>query len=78
MVRYGVKNIGELKAVREKIKKTCLEKYGTEYTTQSEQMKEKSKSTCLSKYGVEKPLQNETIFARLFLPVFQTRFLYII
>lgn len=39
---------------REKMKKTCLEKYGVEYSTQSRQMKEKSSNTKLERYGNEK------------------------
>ena len=39
---------------REKMKKTCLEKYGVEYSTQTKQMKEKSSKTKLERYGNEK------------------------
>jgi hypothetical protein len=39
---------------REKMRKTCLEKYGVEYSTQARQMKEKSSKTKLERYGNEK------------------------
>ena len=39
------------RSIREKMKKTCLEKYGVEYTTQTKQMKEKTYKTKLKKYG---------------------------
>ena len=38
---------------KEKIKKTCLEKYGVEYALQANSVKEKIKNTSLEKYGVE-------------------------
>jgi hypothetical protein len=39
--------------VRERAKKTNLEKYGVEYSIQSKEIKDKIKKTCLQKYGVE-------------------------
>ena len=34
--KYGVENVFELEHIKEKIKKTCLEKYGVEYPAQNE------------------------------------------
>jgi len=41
--------------IKDKIKKTCLEKYGVEHYSN----REKAKQTCLEKYGVENPAQTE-------------------
>lgn len=37
--------------IKEKSKRTCLEKYGCEYSFQSENNKSKSRKTCMEKYG---------------------------
>ena len=55
--KYGVENISQLKDVKEKIKRVCLEKYGVSYIGQLPGVKEKRKQTCLEKYGVEYPSQ---------------------
>jgi hypothetical protein len=47
--------------IKNKIKKTCLEKYGVEYATQSQEVKDKYKQTCLEKYGVEYASQNAEV-----------------
>ena len=44
---------GADKEVKEKRKKTCLEKYGVEFAAQSEQTLEAYKKTCLERYGTE-------------------------
>ena len=49
-----------LQRKKEKIKKTCLEKYGGHPLT-NEDIQNKIKETCLEKYGVERPAQNENI-----------------
>jgi len=50
------------KSVREKYKKTMIEKYGIENSFQSEIVKEKIKKTNIKRYGVFNPIQNEEIF----------------
>lgn len=47
--KYGSENINELKWLRDKIKKTKLERYGDENFSN----REKSRQTCLKKYGHE-------------------------
>jgi flagellar hook protein FlgE len=47
----------EVSERKEKIKKTCLEKYGTEHYFSSENIKNKKKKTYLDRYGVENPSQ---------------------
>jgi hypothetical protein len=61
--KYGVDNPAKSLEVKEKINKTCLEKYGTKVANQysSEELKEKFKNRCLEKYGVETPVKNETL-----------------
>ena len=39
--------------IKQKIKKTCLEKYGVDNYNKTKESKEKIKQTCLEKYGVE-------------------------
>lgn len=46
---------------KEKIKKTCLERYNVENPFQSEYFKEKSKKTLLERYNIENPMHNETV-----------------
>ena len=47
--------------IREKTKKTNLERYGVEYLTQSEEIKNKMKKNYFQKNGVEYPMQNENV-----------------
>ena len=61
---YGVENIQNLIHVKDKIKKTNLEKYGCEYASQSENVKDKIKKTLVEKYGVDHPMKNLEIFNR--------------
>ena len=46
---------------KERVKKTCLEKFGVEHALQSNIVRDKSKKTNLEKYGVENPFQSEEI-----------------
>ena len=57
----GLTNLFQLPEVKEKIKKTMLEKYGVEYSGQIEEKKRKSKQTWLSKYGVDNPFKSKEI-----------------
>lgn len=56
---YGVENVAQSDASKEKSKRTCLEKYGAEYASQSDNVKEKAKQTCLERYGCEYVLQSD-------------------
>ena len=49
----GVINVFQREDVKEKIKRTNLQKYGVEYIGQSEEAKNKMKKTMLERYGVE-------------------------
>lgn len=44
------------KAIYEKVKNTCLERYGVTNPSKLGSVKEKKKETCLKKYGVSSPL----------------------
>lgn len=48
-------------SVKEKRKKTCLEKYGVEHESKCEAIKEKKRETCKSHYGVEHPMQSDEV-----------------
>ena len=39
--------------IKNKVKKTCLERFGVEYSLQSEEVKNRGKQTSLQKYGYE-------------------------
>jgi len=45
--------------LKEKSKRTCLEKYGVEYSFQSKELRNKRRKTMLDKYGTEYALQVE-------------------
>ena len=53
--KYGeqYENIFQLEFVKDKITKTCIERYGVKRPRMSKVFIEKSKETCLRKYGVE-------------------------
>jgi hypothetical protein len=63
--KYGVKNVFQIKEVKEKIKETNLEKYGVENPSQSKDIQKKIKETNLEKYGVEYFLQSEDVHNRI-------------
>jgi hypothetical protein len=52
MERYGVKNAGQSCELRQKVKKTCVEKYGGEGMA-SKKTRKKAIDTNVKKYGVE-------------------------
>lgn len=57
MNEYGVTNISQVNEVKEKIKKTNLEKWGSENYFGSEFGKNKNKEIFIEKYGVDNPLK---------------------
>lgn len=61
IIEYGVKNIAQVPDVKEKIKKTNLEKYNNETYFGSEIGTEKNKDIFIEKYGVDNPLKSEHI-----------------
>jgi len=52
-------------SIKEKRRKTNLERYGVENTAQSQELKEKYKKTNIERYGVENPLMNSKIRDRI-------------
>lgn len=52
MAEMGKDNPFAREEVKEKIKKTCQEKYGTDAFTQTEEFKQKARKTNLERYGV--------------------------
>ena len=59
--KYGVKNISQLKSIKEKKKETSLKNYGVENPSKSKEIRERVKTTILNKYGVEHPSQSNKI-----------------
>ena len=57
----GLTNSFQFPEVKEKIKKTMLEKYGVEYSGQIEEKKIKSKQTWIKKYGVDNPAKSDIV-----------------
>lgn len=53
--KYGVDNPSKAKIVKEKVKKTNLERFGVEFPLQSSEKVKKSKNVFLDKYGVDNP-----------------------
>jgi len=51
--------------IKDKVRKTNLEKYGVEYYTITNDFKEKSKETNLKRYGETHPMKNEIIKEKL-------------
>lgn len=61
-IEHGVYcKLCSITVIKNKIKKTNLEKYGVENVFKNEKVKEKIKQTNLEKYGVENPNQNKDI-----------------
>ena len=58
---YASKSKKEMDAIKDKRRKTNLEKFGVENCYQSEEIKQKIKETCLKKYGVEHHNQREEV-----------------
>ena len=59
--KYGVDNISQLDAIKEKKRQTSLSHYGTENVFQSEEVKNRQKHTCIERYGVENVFQNDEV-----------------
>lgn len=62
--RYGVDNISQAKAIKEKKKQTTLENHGVLYPMQSEKVREKAKESLLRDWGVEHISQHNSIKER--------------
>jgi|688.fasta_scaffold258370_1 hypothetical protein len=77
MNKYGVDNVSNLKDIidkkeiiiteemKQKSKKTCLEKYGVDNPMKYDLFKTKSKKTCLEKYGVDSPMKLDEVKDKL-------------
>jgi hypothetical protein len=71
MNKYGVDNVSKVKEIidkkviiitdemKEKQKKTCLEKYGVDNAMKCDAIKEKTKQTLINKYGVSNLMESE-------------------
>lgn len=63
-LKYCVDNVFQTSDVKEKSKKTCLQKYGEEYYSQTEEWKINLINLNLEKYGTENIFQSEEIKAK--------------
>lgn len=61
MIKYGVKNVFQVKEYQEKQKRTLMERYGVENTSQLDSYKEKFKETSRQRYGTDHPFQSEEV-----------------
>jgi hypothetical protein len=66
--RYGTENAMQNETIKDKVSKTCQEKYGAKSFLESKEFnnnrntyKEKSKQTCLGRYGVENAMQSKPL-----------------
>lgn len=64
--KYGVKDNFHIPEIREKIKKTILEKFDVEYPTQSPEVIKTRKKNNLKKYGVEETASLESVKEKIF------------
>lgn len=62
--RYGVRNVSQLDAVKERKRATMLEHYGVDSALRSPELKEKARSTIRERYGVDNVSQSEEIKRR--------------
>lgn len=51
--KYGVDNVYQSEIIKEKIRKTNLERYGCDSYLKTDEFKRRSSETCLTKYGVD-------------------------
>jgi len=59
--KYGVKNVFQIKEIKEKIKEIIFNNYGVNNVSQSETVKEKKKETCRKNFGTDYPMTSEII-----------------
>jgi len=59
--QYGISNISQLDHVREKIKRTNMERYGSESYMGSEASKLKREESLMDRYGVDNPQKSKEI-----------------
>lgn len=64
--KYGVDNVSQLEAIKEKKKATTLKNYNVENPAQSEIIKKKIRETNMIKYGSPHPMQNRRIREKAF------------
>ena len=62
---YGVENPAQSKEIKDKIKKTNIERYGVENTFSNKEIQTKIKNTNLERYGVEYVAQNKQVYAKV-------------
>lgn len=62
--KYGVPHPQSLQSVKDKIKKTCQEKYGGDSALCSAEVRKKGKQTMLEKYGVENYQNSPELMAK--------------
>lgn len=61
---YGVENVWQIPGIREKIKKTCTEKYGGNAPTSSPEIVKKREDNYEKIYGVRHPLQRPEVLEK--------------
>lgn len=59
LIKYGVENVSQRKAVRDKVTKTLQDRYGVINPSQCSKVKGKIKQTNLAKYGTDYYLQSQ-------------------
>jgi len=59
--KYGVDNVFQNEKIKEKIRKTNLERYGADNPQQNKEIKEKTETTNIERYGFKNVFQNEKI-----------------
>ena len=65
MDNYGVDNPNKCEKVRNKNRKTCLERYGVDNPNKCEKVRNKNKKTCLERYNNETYLNSDKFKANM-------------
>lgn len=61
---FGISNPFQLEDIKEKSKRTCLEKYGVENAAQSKEVQERIEQTNLERYGNKKAIISDVVRAK--------------
>jgi hypothetical protein len=59
--RYGVENPMQSNLIKDRLRKSVVDKYGVDHFSKTDIYKEKFKNTCLERYGVDNPFESDLI-----------------
>lgn len=59
--KYGVSNVSQSNAVKERMRQTFVENYGVDNPNKDCNVRAKTKATCIEKYGVDNPAKHKDV-----------------